>query len=209
MIPAPLVNVMCYELWCNKLCSFMHLCQSSAWTVTAVGPSFQTCERNAAYTFHSAWLVQPAFTFLVRRNRSVGRCRRSNPYAMGCIEDASLVIDKDLSALSWAVRKACPASHLTPKCMAFLTLPSCKSGAPLPARQRDTAARRPSTAQQLVTGRSGHRARAALAARRIESATSRSWKSAQGWRRAATPSPPANPWATTSTSVVSMRASSA
>jgi len=55
---------MYYELRCNKLCLFMHLCQVSAWTVTAVDPSFQICERNAAYTFRSAWLIQPSIAFL-------------------------------------------------------------------------------------------------------------------------------------------------
>jgi len=46
----------------------MHLCQSSAWTVTVVDPAFQTCERNAAFTFHSAWLFQPFLDFLFGKN---------------------------------------------------------------------------------------------------------------------------------------------
>ena len=39
--------------------------------------------------------------------------------------------------------------------MAFLTLPSCKRRAPVPAPNLDDAAADRSTAQQLVTGRSG------------------------------------------------------
>jgi hypothetical protein len=52
-----------YDPCCNKLCFFMHLCQSSAWTVTAVGQTFQIRERNAAYTFRSAWGIRPATMF--------------------------------------------------------------------------------------------------------------------------------------------------